>query len=552
MDRRRLLETSSAGVALVLAVAMMINVLGHFVHARLDLSQGRVYSMSAASRRVLRGLPDPVEARLYFSKELPPQVASTRDYARDLLDEYRSAAGRKMRVRLIEVDSSNREEAMRDGIAPVRFDIIARDKYEQRDGYFGLVLQYHDKKETFPFLQDVSGLEYDLTSRIKTMTLAVKPSLAFITSHRSVGPGTLDGAVREKLESRYQLKPLDLAAVPDDGIPPDIQTMMLIGPQEKFSERELWLLDQYLASGRSLGLAFDAKRVELRSFFATDNDTGLTDWLAKHGIKVLSTVVLDRQCQPIQVSMSQGLFMMTNVVQYPPFVVASDLSAGNPITKGLNSVVLPFASPLELAVKGASAKAEILVRSTKYSWAKPDKTAPIILNPFQLSGPGPADLKGPFGLAAAVENDFDPVLAQPKTVKAKNALAKAARPGRLAVVGTSKIVSESFRVPSTNYVFLLNMMDWLALDADLIAIRSKAVGFRPLAEIPAGGKALVRYALIFVPPMLAVGLGLLRWRARRKACARRVAEFGEPSAAPPAPAPAEPDAPETVGAPPQA
>ena len=313
-----------------------------------------------------------------------------------------------------------------------------------------------------------------------------------------------------------------------------MQTALLIGPQDKLAERELWLLDQYLASGRSLGVAVDTKRVDLRAFYATDNETGLGDWLAKHGVKVLSTIVLDEQCQPIQVSMQQSFFMMTNVVQYPPFVVASDLSRDNPVTKGLSSVVLPFSSPVEAAVKQAGAKVQVLVRSTKYSWAKPDKTAPIMLNPFQLSRRGPSDLSGPFGLAAAVEADFDPVLEQPKGVKAKSPLAKAARPGRLAVIGTSKVISESFRVPAANYIFMLNLMDWLAMDADLIAIRNKSVAFRPLSEIPAPAKALVRYTLIFVPPLVAVALGLARWRWRARQRRQRVAMYAvEPSAQPP-------------------
>lgn len=543
MRRRTLLQTSSLGAMLIVGIAVMLNLFAHFAHFRLDFSAGKIYSMSPASKRVLRSLPDPVVVKLFYSKALPPQVAVNRDYARDLLSEYRSASGGKVRVQLVtETGPETKEEAQREGVAIVRFDVIESDRREQRDGFLGISIQYREKKEVLPFLQEVTGLEYDLTSRIKTMTAPAKPILAFITSRRATGPEALEPGVKARLESRFELKSLDLASVSDDGIPPDIQTALYLGPHEKLSERELWLLDQYLASGRSLGVAVDTKRVDMRNFFATDNETGLPELLAKHGVKPLSTIVLDRLSQPIQLSMQQGFLTFVNTVEYPPFIIARDLSKEHIITKDLEGLVVPFASPLEVTVSGKR-KAEVLLRTTRQSWAKPDKTTPIMLHPLQLAPRQPGDLAGPFPLAVAVEGEFAPTIAAPpKNVKAKAPLAAAAKPGRLAVVGTSRIMAGEFRVPAANYVFMLNLMDWLALDADLIAIRSKTVGFRPLRDIPDSSKALVKYSLIFLPSIAVVGLGLLQWRRRAAARARRVAEFGTPPPAPPAP-PAAPEPP---------
>ncbi|MBI4424793.1 MAG: GldG family protein [Elusimicrobia bacterium] len=544
MDRKSLIRNSSAGAALVIAIAAMLNLFGHYVHLRLDFSRGQVYSMSRASKKLLRALPDPVHVKVFHSKELPPQVAANRDYLRDLLSEYRSGSNGKVRVTFVDVDASSagKEDAQREGISPVRFDIIARDRYEQREGFLGLSLQYRDKKEAIGFLQDVAGLEYDLTSRIKTLTLSAKPQLALITDHKALDLDDLDPSLRQRLETRYQLRPLALSGVPDDGIPAELQTALFLGPQERLTERELFLLDQFLLSGRSLGVAVDTKRVDMRGFYATDNETGLEDFLAKHGVRVLSTVVLDQQSQPIQIQMQQGFFVVTNVVQYPPFVVSTDLDAGHPTTKGLDSLVLPFVSPVEVSTRGAKASVQVLARSSKYSWAKPDKTTPILLHPFQLAGPGPSDLQGPFGLAVVLEDEFAPAVPEaPKGTKPKSPLAKALKPGRLAVLGSSKVLAGSFRMPPTNAAFAHNLADWLSLDSELIAIRSKTVAFHPLTEIPASRKAAIRYTLIFLPPLVAVAAGLWRWRSRQRRRAERVARFGRPPTPPaPQPAPAQP------------
>ncbi|MBI4348244.1 MAG: GldG family protein [Elusimicrobia bacterium] len=542
MDRRTLLKTSSKAAMLVIGIAMLLNVFAHFAHLRLDLSQGKVYSMSGATKRLVRGLPDPVTIKLFSSRELPPQVAASRDYARDLLKEYRASSNGKVRVQFIDTDADPKhaQEAGKEGIAPVRFDIYSRDRFEQREGFLGISLQFREKKEGIPFLQEVTGLEYDLTSRIRTMTLPSRPAIAFVTNHRAQSVEALDPNLRQKLETRYTLRTLDLDRISDDGIPADVQTVLLLGPEERLPEKHLWLLDQFLLSGRSLGVAFDTKRVDMRSFTALENETGLPEFLAKHGVKVVSSIVLDEQSQPIQISVQQGYFAITNVVQFPPFVKATGLSDSHPVTKGLDSIIVPFGSPLELT-GDAAAKGTLLVKSSPYSWARPDKQ-PVSLHPFRMEGPRPDDMKGPFGLAAAIETEFSPALATaPKGMKPKAPLAKAARPGRLAVVGTSRVMSPSYRVPAANYAFMLNLMDWLALDAELIAIRNKAVAFRPLREIPAGRKALIRYTLIFVPPLLAVAGGLWRWRARRVQRDRRVAAYGTPPPAPPPPAqPSEP------------
>ncbi|MBI5201794.1 MAG: GldG family protein [Elusimicrobia bacterium] len=543
MNRRDLLQTTSTAAALVIGIALLLNAFSRFVHLRLDLSQGRVYSMSAATKRLVNSLPDPVTIKLYASRELPPQVASARDYARDLLEEYKTASGGKVRVQFFDTDADPKakQDAGKDGIMPVQFQIYSNDKFEVRDGFLGISLQYRDKREGIPYLQEVTGLEYDLTSRIKTMTLAEMPSLGFVTNHRAQGLDTLDPSLGQRLAQRYRLKPVDLGKVPDDGVPAEFQTLLIIGPEEKFTDRELWLLDQFLLSGRSLGVAVDTKRVDMRTFTATDEESGLTDFLAKHGVGVLSTLVFDQQSQPIQISVQQGIFAITNVVPFPPFVKATNLSSLNPVTKGLDSIVVPFASPLKVTAP----KAEVLVKSSPYSWAKPDKTPSISLHPFKSEPAGPDDLRGPFDLAVVLDGEFKPAFDKaPKGVKAKTPLAKAERPGRLAVVGSSRFMAQAFRVPPTNAAFSLNLMDWLALDAELIAIRNKAVAFRPLREIPQASKALVRWTLILAPPWGVVALGLWAWARRRSARSRRMADYGAPpsAAAPPSepPAPAEP------------
>ena len=60
------------------------------------------------------------------------------------------------------------------------------------------------------------------------------------------------------------------------------------------------------------------------------------------------------------------------------------------------------------------------------------------------------------------------------------------------------------------------MVDWLSQDEALISIRSKQVSPRPLEEISAGTKKLVKYGNTFGLPFLVILFGVVRWQIRRR------------------------------------
>lgn len=528
--KTRLWLSSGAGVALVAAILIAANVVSHFVYLRLDLSLGRVYSISPASKKLIRSLPDPVNIKVFVSHELPPEFMNSKKYVLDILKEYKSGSGGRVRTKVIEVGEKPeaREEAMKAGVSPVRFTIAARDKFEQREGFLGLVIQYQDKRELMPFLQDVKGLEYDITSRIKTMSSPAKPVVGFVTTGQATASTALEPSVAQRLRERFDVRDVDLASISvDSGVAADVGTLFVLGPQSKLGDKELYLLDQYLLSGRSLAVAYDAKRIDMRSFMAMEQETGLAPFLKHHGLGVEPHLVLDEQCQVIQVQQQMGMFTMSNLIQYPYFILASDLNRANPVTKGFEALTIPFASPIMVSTRSAQAQVEYFARSSKGSWMKTSSGGMPTVNPFQIAPPEPSDPRGPFVIAASVSQPFEPFFKEPPAgVKPKAPLTAAARPGRLAVVGTSRFVSRELRSEG-NLAFFLNLTDWLAQDEDLISIRSKEITFRPLREVSPVTKQLVRYLNMFLPSILAVALGLWRWKARSARRRRVQAEFGQ-------------------------
>ena len=521
---------SGAGAALLAGCLVVLNLLAGLAVVRLDFSQGRAYSLSSASKSLLGRLEDPLYVRVYFSKTLPTQFAASRDYASSLLKEYRQHSRGKLRLSFVDVETPEKKsDATREGITPVRFNIISRERYEVREALMGLVLQYQDRKEVIPFIQDTRTLEYDLSSRIKKLTASGRKTIGFVTAGGARGPDGLPEAVLRQLEPNYDTKVLDMKDLkPEEGLPA-VDAALLLGPTQKLTPAELYRLDQFLLSGRPVAVGLDAKRADMRSFVAVPLETGAADWAAAHGVKPGRDLVLDLQNQKVQVSAQQGWIQITNVLDYPPFVLATSLAADHPLTRGLDSLSLPFPSPLELE-PSSTTKAVALAQSSPASWIKKAwEKGPAVLNPFSTFEMEPGDKRGPFILAAAVEGRFTPAFpAPPPGVRLSSAASEGS--SRLVVVGTSHFLDAQFPDPPSNRAFALNLVDWLVQDADLIAIRAKGVAYRHLRELPAGARAAVKYADIFCPPLLVVGAGLARWRRRRNWKRRGSREYGGRSA----------------------
>ena len=528
-NKQSFLLYSAAGALLVAAILTALNIISSYAHVRLDLSRGRIFSITPATRKILSVLPDPAIITLYSSRELPPQVSPLRSYVRDLLREYQSAGGGKVKVKFVELGDSQEEQdtASKNGVMAVSFDTYSHDKFEQRDGYFGLTIQFRDKKDVIPYLNTSGALEYELTSRIQTLALAEKPQLGFVTGHYDTASPSLSPDIITALDSRFTVQTVDLSALdPKQGIAPEIKTLVLLGGSGQFSDKELFLLEQYLLSGRNLLVAVDTKHINTADFTASPAKTNLPRFLAEHGVTVRPELIMDEQAQPIQLGRYQGNYLVNNVIKYPPFAMVTGLNRANPATKGIPAVVMPFCSPVEPSTAAVGGQIDVLLTSSRDSWLADQKSGVVNIDPFKPDTRTGAQ-NGPFLMGLVLTNKFAATYtAPPKGIIAPSYLKEATGQGRLAVLGTSAFIAPSYGMPSANNLFFLNLVDWLSQDADLITIRSKDVSFMPLEDLSDSGKRTARYALIFLPPLGAVLIGLFMWKRRIAAKEKAARTYG--------------------------
>ena len=76
MKKKESINTKSL---LILVVLILVNIISFYYYFRIDLTEDGMYSLSKASRDILKSLDETVTVSAYFTEDLPPQLAKTRN-----------------------------------------------------------------------------------------------------------------------------------------------------------------------------------------------------------------------------------------------------------------------------------------------------------------------------------------------------------------------------------------------------------------------------------------------------------------------------------------
>ena len=87
------------------------------------------------------------------------------------------------------------------------------------------------------------------------------------------------------------------------------------------------------------------------------------------------------------------------------------------------------------------------------------------------------------------------------------------KPARVLVAGSAEFIGDQF-LQNTNQALALNLVDWLVLDEDLLAVRARGLGAATLTELDDSERMVMKYGNIVGLPLLFVLVGVVRWRRR--------------------------------------
>jgi ABC-2 type transport system permease protein len=374
-----------------LAVILLINVIGSFIHHRIDLTSEKRYTLSPVTRQTLDDLNETVFIRVYLDGELPPGFVRMKSAIEDLLEDFKHYAPRHIEYEFQDVNEETDEAFRRNimtelydkGLQPTSIQVKEKDgSTTQKIIFPGAVISYGGIDIGINLLKNnpglnheinlnnsIQALEYEFINMIRNLNSEVVEKIAFIEGHGELDSYSIGDAMKE-LSNFYQVDQGVIGGL--YGSLDDYKAIIIAKPVSRFSEEDKFVIDQYIMKGGKALWFLDLVEVSLDSLiggstFAFYRPLNLEDQLFRYGVRINPNLVKDMQCHVIPVNRGvvggQPNWQLSPWYYYP--VIAPD--AQHPITKSLNMIKLEFASSIDTVGENPDVKKTILLSSSPYS-----------------------------------------------------------------------------------------------------------------------------------------------------------------------------------------
>ena len=486
-------------VLLILGILLLVNLLASRFFFRLDFTADQRYSLSDATKNILASLEEPITITAYFSENLPPNIEKVREDFRDMLVEYASYSNGQIVYEFVNPSENQETEmkAQQNGIRPIMINVRERDQMKQQRAYLGAFIQLGEQKDVIPFIQPGSAMEFALTTSIKKLAVKEKPKIAFLQGNGEPKLSAIPQLLNQ-LSIIYDVQTFEFNDTA--GIPSVYKTLAIVAPKDTIPSKYFRYLDEYLSTGGKLLIALNRVEGDLSNAMGKDHYVGLSDWLQEKGIVVEKNFLLDANSGSVMVRQQQGMFIMNTPVKFPYIPVITKFEK-HPITEGLESVMMPFVSSIQLNPKDTTiVMYPIATTSEKTGLQTPPVYFDVMKN-WTLSDFGYSSMP----VAVAVEGNISGGVNSKMVVFGD---------GDFAINGEGQ---EAQQLQGDNISLMANAIDWLSDDTGLIALRTKGVTSRPLdASLEDSTKSLLKYLNFLLPIFLVIFYGVFRFQQRKK------------------------------------
>ncbi len=390
-------------------------------------------------------LPEKIKVKLILSSSLN-EVASLMglkqlsDYP-DRLKEIVSSLNKKTynKLEYTHIDpSSGKDPNLKlddPDLVNLKWPAYPKNNIKAGTGTIGLMMTYGEKTQVIQILDviripiigtqynlmDLAQLEEVINDNLESLVdinekigyLAGHGTLMVTNSPMMARQGNPDGMTNfSNLVSRsYSIKPIDLK---DGAIPDSLECLIIARPTEKFTDYQLYQIDQALMRGTNLALfldAFQEVRPQGRQGMGAPPgqmfkplDTGLQKLLEHYGIRIKKSIVMDQNSHKELLPQQMGGGEVS--IYFVPLIKNRNINKSIDFMKHIKGLVAIRMSPLELNEERIS-KNDIsafrLFSSSDKSW---EMKKNINLNPMFLRPPDSKEDFESFPLAYLLEGEF--------------------------------------------------------------------------------------------------------------------------------------------------
>ena len=513
--QKKSLETilySSAGIVVMLVLVIAVSVITGAKPVRADLTQEKAYTLSVGTRAILQKLDTPVKIRFYCTQSdtATPETVYLKDYARqvgDLLQEYQQVAGKNLIVQKFDPqpDSDAEDSARLDGLEPQQ--LPGEDEF-----YLGLSISLPGTSVAIPFLSPDREklLEYDITRALSQVISPEKPVIGVISSLPVFGApsnpmmeqmgqqGTPPWTIIQQLQQDYNVRQIEMDAAKIDD---DVKVLVVIHPKG-ISDQAQYAIDQFVLRGGKLIAfldplsAYASRQQNPMEGGMGGNSSTLDKLLPAWGIQFdTGKVVAD-------LDFKMQLRGQNNEPEDAPAWLAltpDGINRNDIATSEIDSIWLPMGGAFTGA-PAAGLQEAVLLHSSKDAELADAFMASMggqsIMNSFKTTGVNynlAIRLTGKFKTAFPGGNANTETNAAAKT---DDSLKESKADTSVVLFGDSDLLADAFSLRKENSPFgemasplnanldlAQNLVEQMAGDSNLIAVRSRASLSRPFTRV---------------------------------------------------------------------
>lgn len=401
--RKNIKKNEIVSLVITMIIIVMVNIIGSFVYTRFDLTSEKRYTLSDKSKEILKGLDDYVYFRVYLEGEFPAGFKKLRKETKEMLDEFR-AYSKYIDYEFINPSESNdpgdRENTYKilyqSGLNNYTATMQTNNGIQQIMIWPGILVSYREKEIAVDLLSAQSGqrqetvlnnssqdLEYKLISAIKDITEGKSSTVAFIEGHGELNDAEVYD-IANTLATKYTLRRISIdekmtALTHRDYdrdsnvvVKPIFDAIVIAKPTLPFSEKDKFIIDQYVMYGGKVLWLLDHVKADMdslktvESMMGTTLDVNLDDQLFRYGVRLNNNLLLAYPCAQIGLVTGQGNNIQSALLPWYYFPLLSPASQ-HPIVKNLEAVKSDFTSSLETTTSASEIQKIPLLKTSDYT-----------------------------------------------------------------------------------------------------------------------------------------------------------------------------------------
>ena len=476
-------------LCIVGAILIILNIVSRNIFFRWDLTDNKMYSLSDSSKSVVGKIDDRLTMKVYFSDNLPGEYGNNRRYLQDILEEYAAYSNGNIHFEFYrpEDDEKMKEDAQKSGIQPVQLQVIENDNLEVKRVYMGMVFMYEDERETIPVIQTTTGLEYEITTKIKKLVDSNKEVIAIAKT--SSQADIKNDNISQLLRQRYTVRNTSL----EQEVSSEVSLILMNGLEDSLNVDERKNFEAFIEQGGKVMLAQNRIKTDLSTQQANPIESNIYTLLDSYGLHIEPNLVLDSNCGKVNVQQNLGFLRIPVPMDYPFLPIIKESSFNNDMVMVSNLEALRLMFPSELTYNDSQFNIIPLFTSSNKSTTMQEF---FNLNPDPNTNPSFRQLNEDgktLGAIAEIIQEDSGILSQ------------------IILITDSKFMSDDGGGGAgENHIFIMNAVDYLLGDRELIALRSREITSRPLEELEDAEKSRWKWANILFPSILVVVFGFIR------------------------------------------